>query len=207
MTVRSVSAVAVALALAAWCAPNQTQSSGAQSVHAQSAGAPTFYRDALPILQQHCQRCHRAGEIAPMPLTSYAETKPFAAAIAADAQNRKMPPWFADPDLGRFANDPSLSPDEIRMLARWAAAGAPVGDRRSAPAAPAFAKGWNIPRPDVIVRMPKPVAIPATGDVDYTYEIVPTGFAEDKWVQMSEVRPASRANVHHAVVYVRPPGS
>jgi hypothetical protein len=113
MTVRSVSAVAVALALAAWRAPNQAQSIGAQSigaqsVHAQSAGAPTFYRDALPILQQHCQRCHRAGEIAPMPLTSYAETKPFAAAIAADAQNRKMPPWFADPDVGRFANNPSL---------------------------------------------------------------------------------------------------
>ena len=55
--------------------------------------------------------------------------------------------------------------------------------------------------------MPKPVKIPAHGDVEYTYEIVPTGFTEGKWVQMSEVRPESRANVHHAVVYIRPPGS
>ena len=64
-----------------------------------------------------------------------------------------------------------------------------------------------IPQPDVVVQMPKPVALPAEGDIDYTYEIVPTGFTENKWVQMSEIRPSSRANVHHAVVYVRPPGS
>jgi hypothetical protein len=64
-----------------------------------------------------------------------------------------------------------------------------------------------IPQPDAIVRMPKPVSLPAHGDIDYTYEIVPTGFTEDKWVQMSEIQPSSRANVHHAVVYVRPPNS
>jgi hypothetical protein len=51
------------------------------------------------------------------------------------------------------------------------------------------------------------VAIPAHGDIEYTYEIVPTGFREDKWIQMSEVRPSSRAHVHHAVVYIRPPNS
>ncbi len=61
--------------------------------------------------------------------------------------------------------------------------------------------------PDEIVRMPRPVPLPAHGDVEYTYEIVPTNFAEDKWVRMSEIRPRLRQNVHHAVVYVRPPGS
>jgi hypothetical protein len=64
-----------------------------------------------------------------------------------------------------------------------------------------------IPQPDLVVAMAKPVAIPAHGDVDYTYEIVHTGFAEDRWVRMSEIRPSSREHVHHAVVYVRPPGS
>ncbi|HXU48726.1 MAG TPA: thiol-disulfide isomerase, partial [Candidatus Binatia bacterium] len=61
--------------------------------------------------------------------------------------------------------------------------------------------------PDLVVQMPKAVRIPATGDVEYTYEIVPTGFTKGKWVQMCEIRPTSRENVHHAVVYVRPPGS
>ena len=55
--------------------------------------------------------------------------------------------------------------------------------------------------------MPTPVAIPAHGDVEYAYEIVPTGFTEDKWVQFSEVRPSSPQYVHHSVVYVRPPNS
>ena len=172
-----------------------------------SSDAPTFYRDVLPILQQHCQSCHRPGEIAPMPFVTYTETRPFAAAIAADATARKMPPWFADPTVGHFANDPSLSPKEISTLAWWAAQNAPEGNPAEAPLPRHFAEGWNIPQPDLVVQMPKPVAIPAEGDVEYTYEIVPTNFEEDRWVQMSEIRPSSRENVHHAVVYIRPPDS
>ena len=171
------------------------------------AGSPTFYRDVLPILQQHCQSCHRPGEIAPMPLMSYKETKRFARAIADDARDRKMPPWFADTHVGHFSNDPSLSINEIQTLVDWAAAKAPAGKPADAPPAQQFAQGWNIPQPDLVVRMPQPVAIPAEGDVEYTYEIVPTGFTEGKWVRMSEIRPTSRENVHHAVVYIRPPDS
>jgi Copper type II ascorbate-dependent monooxygenase, C-terminal domain len=170
-------------------------------------GPPTFFHDVLPILQQHCQSCHRPDEIAPMPLMSYKEAKPFATAIASDARDRKMPPWFADTQIGHFSNDPSLSADEMQTLVDWAAANAPAGKREDAPPPAQFTQGWNIPQPDVVVRMPKPVAIPAQGDVEYTYEIVPTGFAEGKWVAMSEIRPTSRENVHHAVVYVRPPDS
>jgi len=177
---------------------------GAQSV---ATGPPTFYRDILPILLQRCQSCHRPGEIAPMPFVTYSETRPFAGAIAADASARKMPPWFADPSVGHFSNDPSLSAGEIKTLVDWAKANAPEGSRGDAPAARHFAEGWNIPQPDRVVSMPKPVAIPAEGDVEYTYEIVPTGFARDTWVQMSEIRPSSRENVHHAVVYIRPPDS
>ncbi len=169
--------------------------------------APTFYRDVLPILQQHCQSCHRAGEIGPMQLMSYAQTRPFARAIADSAAKRDMPPWFADPAIGHFSNDPSLTRQEIETLVHWADAGAPAGDPHAAPPPRQWPEGWTIPQPDVVVRMPKPVALPAHGDVDYTYEIVPTGFTEGKWVQMSEIRPSSRANVHHAVVYVRPPNS
>ncbi|MGH9610966.1 MAG: hypothetical protein ACRD34_14980, partial [Bryobacteraceae bacterium] len=52
----------------------------ALSVHIQAA-SPTFYRDILPILQARCQNCHRNGETAPMPLVTYRQVKPFAAAI------------------------------------------------------------------------------------------------------------------------------
>jgi mono/diheme cytochrome c family protein len=172
-----------------------------------AGSTPTFYRDVLPILQQHCQSCHRDGEIAPMPLVTYDDTQPLAQLIVDDARARKMPPWFADPRVGHFSNDPSLSSKEISTLAAWAAANAPAGNPSDAPPPRHWVEGWNIPQPDLVIRMPKPVPIPALCDIEYTYEIVPTGFKEGKWVQMSEIRPSSRANVHHAVVYIRPPGS
>jgi hypothetical protein len=172
-----------------------------------AAGAPAFYRDVLPILQQRCQVCHRANGIAPMRFEAYEQTRPYAAAIAAAVQSKSMPPWFADPDIGRFSNDPSLSAGQIAALAAWAEVGAPAGNAQDAPLPVHWAESWTIPQPNLILKMPKAVALPARGDVEYTYEIVPTGFKEDRWIQEVEVLPLLRANVHHAVVYVRPPDS
>jgi hypothetical protein len=184
--------------------PDIAQAAGPSSPPAES---PTFYKDILPILQDNCQSCHRPGEAAPMPLVTYEETRPWAQKIASAVQSRMMPPWFADPRYGHFSNDPSLTAQQIAAILAWANAEAPAGDARDAPVARKWAQGWNIPQPDSIVKMPKPVEIPANGMVEYTYEIVPTHFAEDKWVQMVEVRPSSPAHVHHAVIYIRPPDS
>ena len=178
---------------------------GARS--APRAGPPTFYRDVLPILDRHCQSCHRPGEIGPMPLLTYEQVRPLATAIADSVRARRMPPWFADPRVGHFQNDPSLSDDEIATIKAWVDSSAPAGAPRDAPPPGQWVSGWSIPAPDLVVQMPKPVAIPAEGDVEYTYEIVPTRFTEGKWVRMSEIRPSSRENVHHAVVYIRPPDS
>jgi hypothetical protein len=175
--------------------------------NSQPVAAPTFYKDVLPILQNKCQSCHRAGEPAPMPLMTYEQARPWAGKIAAAVDMKMMPPWFADPKYGKFSNDPSLSAEEIRTLGAWVDTGAPAGDPHDVPAARQWNGGWNIPQPDVVVKMPKPVQIPAHGEVEYTYEIAPTHFTEDKWVQMVEVRPSSAAHVHHAVVYIRPPDS
>jgi len=123
------------------------------------------------------------------------------------AANHTMPPWFADPKIGHFSNDPSLSDKEIAMLVAWSESGAPAGNPADAPPPRHWNAGWNIAQPDKIVQMPVAAKIPAQGQVEYTYEIVPTGFTEDKWVQKVEVHPSSPEHVHHAVVYVRPPDS
>jgi hypothetical protein len=187
---------------------------GTSLVSARNAGqprsatdSPTFYRDVLPILQQRCQTCHRAEGIAPMRFETYEQTHPYAAAIAAAAQSKSMPPWFADPHIGHFSNDPSLSADQIAVLGAWVNTGALAGDAHDAPPPVHWAESWSIPQPDLVLKMSKGVPLPANGDVEYTYEIVPTGFKEDRWVQAVEVLPSLRANVHHAVVYVRPPDS
>ena len=175
--------------------------------HRSKNAVPTFYKDVLPVLQEHCQSCHRTGEIAPMPLVTYQQARPFASRIAAMVSARRMPPWFADPRYGKFSNDPSLTPEQIQALVAWAAASAPMGNPHDKPPAPHWAQGWNIAPPDLVLKMPKPVVIPAEGDIDYTYEIVPTGFTEDKWVRMCEIHPSGAEHVHHAVVYIRPPDS
>lgn len=172
-----------------------------------AASAPTFYRDVLPILQEHCQICHRADGIAPMRFETYEETRPYAAGIEKTTEDKSMPPWFADPRIGHFSNDPSLSAAQIAELGAWAKAGAPAGSAKDAPQPRHWAEGWSIGQPDLTLKMKKAVEIPAGGDVEYTYEIVPTGFKQDRWVRAAEILPSLRANVHHAVVYVRPPDS
>lgn len=168
---------------------------------------PSFYKVVLPILQGHCQACHRSGGIAPMAFETYEETRRYAAAIRVAAVNRTMPPWFAVPGIGRFSNDPSLNDGEIRALAAWAEAEAPAGNRSDAPAKQIWSGRWTMAEPEMVVKMAEGVKIPADGEVDYTYEIVPTNFKEGRWVQGSEILPGMPENVHHAVVYVRPPGS
>ena len=145
--------------------------------------------------------------MAPVPLTTYNQVRPLAKAIKKVTQDGTMPPWFADRRYGHFANDPSLTPAQLKTVSAWADAQAPEGDSRDAPPSPQWTQGWNIDKPDAILRMPRLKQIPATGDVPYQFIIIPTGFKEDRWVRMSEIRPGNRMVVHHAVAYVRDPKS
>jgi hypothetical protein len=177
------------------------------SAHLLAAQAPAFYRDVLPVLQAHCQECHRPGEAAPMSFLTYREVRPWAKAIRSAVLTQKMPPWFADPCCGKFANDRSLSASERDTLARWADAGAPEGDAKQGPPARVWPQGWNLPlSPDAVFGMPKPFTVPAKEAVDYQYSIVPTGFTQDRWVTAAECKPSNPSVVHHAVVYIREPG-
>ena len=142
-----------------------------------------------------------------MSFLSYQSTRPWAKAIREAVLSRKMPPWFADPPFGRFANDRALSKKEIDTIAAWVDSGAAEGDLKDRPSAREWPAGWNIGTPDRIVEMPRPFSLPASGAIEYQYVILPTGFREDKWIQKVEVRPSDRAAVHHAVVYIREPRS
>jgi len=166
----------------------------------------TFHKDVEPVLQARCQGCHRPGEAAPMSLLTYKEARPWAAAIKEAVIVRKMPPWFADQAHGNFSNERRLSQQEIDTLVAWAESGAKEGDPASAPKPIAFADGWAMGKPDLVLEMPEAYQVPASGTVEYTYFVMPTGFTEDRWVEQVEVRPGNRAVVHHIVMIVRPPG-
>lgn len=173
---------------------------------ASTAATPTFNRDVLPILQKNCQVCHRPGEVAPMSLLTYSQARPWAKAIKNNVVTRKMPPWFADPNYGHFANDRRLSQGDIDTLAAWVDNGAPEGDAKDKPAPVAFTDGWQI-KPDMVIEMPNEFPIPATGTINYQYIRVKGSFPEDVWVTAAEMRPSNPAVLHHGKVWVVPPGS
>src|ERR1700728_4738711 len=146
------------------------------SAAAMAAGnSVTFNKDVLPILANNCQQCHRPGEIAPMSLLTYTDARPWAKAIKAAVVSQKMPPWFADPKIGHFANDRRLSEAQIQTLVAWVDSGAPEGDAKDKPAPRTFPEGWNI-KPDMVVEMPNEFKIPAQGTINYKYILVKTNF-------------------------------
>jgi|SRR5579871_846149 len=167
----------------------------------------TYTRDVAPILQKHCQGCHRPGEAAPFSLLTYEQARPWAKAMKEAVRMKKMPPWFADPHYGKFSNDRSLAQKDAEMIAVWADAGAPEGDPKDLPRPVDFVEGWSIPKPDVVYELPRAYEIPATGTIEYQKVIVPSGFTEDKWVQFAEARPDDRAHVHHMILFIREPES
>ena len=170
--------------------------------------AVTFHRDVEPILQQNCQSCHRPGEIAPMAFRTYEETRPWAQAIKEAVLLKRMPPWFADSTVDvHYKNDRSLSERQINVLAAWADQGAPQGDPADAPPPVEWTEGWALGEPDLVFELPKPFDVPAEGEVDYHYLVIPSGFEKDTWIQGVEIRPDNRTVLHHVIVYMRPQGS
>jgi hypothetical protein len=156
----------------------------------------TFTKDVLPILQKNCQSCHRPGQVAPMSLLSYQETRPWARAIKNAVTLKKMPPWFADPAYGHFTNDRSLNQRDIDILAKWADTGAPEGDPHAAPPPVQWPHdGWTI-QPEVVMALP-PHDVPAKGVLEWELIAFPAPFKGDTWLTSMEILPGDASVVHH----------
>ncbi len=167
-------------------------------------GDVTFNRDVAPILNRRCVECHREGELAPFPLTSYDEVVGWGEMICEVVSLGRMPPWFANPEHGTFSNDCSMSDNEKQVLHDWVAGGSPEGEPDDLPASPEFVTGWNIGEPDAVYTMPEPFDVPAEGVIDYQYFLIDPGFEEDVWVSAAEARPDNTAVVHHIVLFAAP---
>jgi hypothetical protein len=169
----------------------------------QANTSPTFTKDVLPLLQKNCQICHRPGQIAPMSLLSYKETRPWAKAIRNAVVTHKMPPWFAEPQYAHFRNDRTLAQGDIDTIVKWVESGAPEGDPKDAPAPVQWPeKGWQI-KPDIIVELPE-FKVPANGIVEWTDITIPGPFKEDTWITSMEILPDNPQVIHHIGVLFRP---
>ena len=181
----------------------------ARAVAPKAGGSITFTKDVSRVLQRNCQECHRPGQVGPMPLLTYEDALAWSDTLREVVQQKRMPPWLADPHYGKFQNDRSLSAEDRATLLGWLDQGCPKGDVADLPPAREFAEGWSIGKPDQVFQMPEEFTVPATVDekgLKYQYFVVPTKFREDRWVQAAEAKPGNRAVVHHIIVYVVKPG-
>ncbi len=166
---------------------------------------PTFSHDVAPILYKHCASCHHSNDIAPMSLMTYQEAKPWAAAIKEAVATRKMPPWKADPHVGKWSNDPSLSAAQVATVKAWVDGGKPEGNPKDMPKMPVFQEGWHAGKPDAVFNITEVKIDGPAGSDEYRQITVPTNFTEDRWVISAELRPGNRKVVHHAHVFVVDP--
>jgi mono/diheme cytochrome c family protein len=168
----------------------------ARAEQAAAPGEVTFTKDIAPILQRSCQNCHRPGGVAPMPLTTYEEVRPWARSIkmrtGIGPKAGVMPPWYVEKNIGiqHYKDDPSLSDEEIARIAKWADGGAPRGNPADMPPPKSFASAetWNIGPPDLIVST-KNVLVKANAP-DWWGEIesVPVNIPEDRYVAAIQIR-------------------
>lgn len=174
-------------------------------------GTITYHKDIEPIFQRNCQSCHRpegaayGGMIAPMPLTTYEEVRPWAKAAAKKVQSREMPPWFASEEFhGLFTTERTLSEEEIATVVEWAKTGAAKGDIADAPPPVEFSdyEGWTIGKPDLVLNLEEPFWI--DDDVrDLNISLKAEALTEEmlpeaRWIEAVEFRPGSGV-VHHII--------
>jgi peroxiredoxin len=166
----------------------------------------TYNEHIAPILQQECLDCHRSGQIGPMHFESYEDAASWAPMIAEVVEERRMPPWHADPRHGSFSNERRLSATQRAMLVNWVQSGSKEGEGLPPPPPTFPDEGWAIGEPDYIVQLEQDQKIPADGVVDYRYVIVDPKLEEDHWVQALEIRPTNTEATHHVLALAIPPG-
>jgi len=168
----------------------------------------SFTKDIVPILQKNCQECHRPGQIGPMPLLKYEDVEGWSSMIHEVVSDRRMPPWYADPKIGKFKNDRRLSDQDRTTLLAWIDQGCPKGDPKDMPAAREFPEGWRIGQPDLVLSMQQEFAVPAEmprGGVPYKYFVIDPKFDQDVWVERAEARAGATEVVHHIIAFIVPP--
>jgi len=170
---------------------------------AQPSAPVTFSRDIAPIIFENCGVCHHPDGPAPFSLLTYASAKQHATQIAAATRTRFMPPWKSEPGSGEFLGQRHLTDEEIALIERWVAAGAPAGDARPTPA-PTWTEGWQLGKPDLVVTLPAPYQLPADGiDVSRVF-VLPVPTNSRRYVRGLEFRPGNPRVVHHANIRIDP---
>ena len=169
------------------------------------AATITFNKDIAPIIFKNCAPCHRPGEAGPFPLLNYDDVKKHAGQIAAVTRIRFMPPWLPEPGYGDFVGQRRLTDGEIQAIQNWAQQGAVEGDPKDKPRAPEFVEGWQLGKPDLVLKMSRAYELPAHGDKGrdvFRNFVIPVPVSGARNVKAIEFRPGNAQIFHHANILV-----
>jgi hypothetical protein len=162
----------------------------------------TFNDDVFPILRDRCGRCHVAGGVAPMSLTTYKDAVPWGESIRTELISGHMPPGGVDAAAGKFKNLRTLTARELNVLLTWVTGGNPAGSAEHTPPPVAAVDNWRIGAPDLVLTLPE-FAL-AAGVVDATQEFTLALPASDaKWLRAVDLLPGTPAMVRSATIIVR----
>jgi Flp pilus assembly protein TadD len=162
----------------------------------------TFTRDVAPIVFASCASCHRPGGPGPFSLTTYDEVRRRAKQIAEVTRRRFMPPWKVEPGVGHFVGQRPLTDREITLIEQWAKNGTPEGDRSDLPKLPAFADGWLLGKPDLIVRPEAAFVLPAQQTDAFRIFAIRLPIKKRAYVTGIEFHPGNARVVHHANIRI-----
>ncbi len=157
----------------------------------------SYARQIAPVLESKCVNCHQDGGIGPFAMKNYAMVKGYSRMIREVIRVNRMPPWRADPHVGTFARDMSLTPAQIKTIVHWVEAGAQRGSGPDPLAAVEHhAAEWPLGKPDLVLDIPA-YTIPASGIVDYQRPIIVNPMHDGKWLRASTIKVEQRQGVHH----------
>ena len=184
------SSLAAAFALAA----------SALAAQAQTTPQYTFSQDIAPLVYQHCTSCHRTGEVAPFPLTSYAEVVSHAQTIKYVTGTRYMPPWKPDPNYRHYLDENTLTTAEIAKIAAWVDAGTPQGNPALTPPLPTYPSGSQLGTPDLVIPMAHAFTHQGNGQDMYRIFVLPVNLPADRDIAAIEFRAGNKRIVHHCII-------
>ncbi|MEM6689722.1 MAG: redoxin family protein [Planctomycetota bacterium] len=163
----------------------------------------TFNRHIAPIVYANCTTCHREGEVAPFALENFEQTKRRASMNQVVVEDRLMPPWQAEPGFGHFRQERFLSDRQIKLMAAWSEGDRLEGKEENKLTPPTFpSSGWRLGKPDLVLKMPKPFSVPATGQDIYRYFVISNPLKEELVITATDFKPGDKTVVHHMNSFV-----
>jgi hypothetical protein len=161
------------------------------------ATTPTWHGELAPLFATRCMPCHQRGGNGPMPLTTFDEVAPLAAAIRETTHARRMPPWPPAPCCAEYRDSLALTDAELGLVAAWVDAGAPrgIGAERAPPARPTLAA-------DTTLTMPEPYTPRVSSGVtdDTRCFLLDVPWTEPRFVTGLDLAPGVKAQMHHGLV-------